>query len=243
MSLADRREALKLAIGCALMPVFASHARAATITANTIPAGPAITPPDGMMIYRRTMLRELPGGASLEVARDFTVRFERLGEGFRLTGSQRTARVTAPENLASLARLEEQRVETGIFPLVLNANGHILEGAGTDPSEEVRLALENVQRRFAGRGAEAGELIEALQATSAQLTATLPFDLFCPNHPSRTESQQITLPWGDSGEVTTRFEAERDPQTGLMRNASREVVTRLGGEQRRSLESWALMAA
>jgi hypothetical protein len=36
------------------------------------------------------------------------------------------------------------------------------------------------------------------------------------------------------------FSAARDPATGLMREARREVVTELDGDRRTTLESWQL---
>ena len=39
------------------------------------------------------------------------------------------------------------------------------------------------------------------------------------------------------------FDAVRDPATGLMREASREVVTEAAGGRRRTLESWRLTPA
>jgi hypothetical protein len=36
------------------------------------------------------------------------------------------------------------------------------------------------------------------------------------------------------------FTAERDPATGLMREARREIVTQVSGDLRRTVESWTL---
>ena len=68
----------------------------------------------------------------------------------------------------------------------------------------------------------------------------LPRDLFAPPDAPRTEHGEVALPGGELGEVTVTFTALRDPATGLMRQALREVVTALEGDRRRTLESWRL---
>ena len=68
----------------------------------------------------------------------------------------------------------------------------------------------------------------------------LPVDLFAPVEMSRRESRQVALPGGEAGEVAVTFTAERDPRTGLMRQATREVRTRLSGDLRSTVETWRL---
>ncbi len=235
---AARRDALRLACGAALMPLLGTRRAFATdILAKQI------APPTSAMIYRRILERELPGGPVLRVTRDFAVRFEGVGEGFRLIGQQVLAHVEAPANLAQLAALEEQRVELGIFPLLLDGAGRIIAGNDDQPNDQIASALAEVQRLLGDAGEEASTLVEALHATGSQLTAELPLDLFSPAEGPREERQQITLPWGETGEVATRFEAVCDPQTKLMRSARREVITRLGEDERRSAERWELFMA
>lgn len=235
---AARRDALRLGLGAALLPLLGTR----QAFASEVPAK-HIAPPTSEMIYRRVLERELPGGAVLRVARDFAVRFESVGRGFQLSGRQILAQVDAPANLAQLAALEEQRVELGIFPLLLDSSGRIVDGSDDLPNEQIFNALAEVRRRLGSTGEEAGTLVEALHAAGPQLTSELPLDLFSPAEGAREEHQQITLPWGDSGEVATRFEAVCDPQTMLMRSAQREVITRLGSDERRSGERWELFAA
>jgi hypothetical protein len=192
------------------------------------------------MVYRRTLERSLPGGAMFRVSRDFSVRFEEAGAGFVLTGEQVSARVDAPANLADLAALERQRVEVGIFPLLLDGFGQIIDGQEPAQSGEVARAVSDIRQRFGNEGAEASALIAAVHQAGTRLTAELPHDLFAPHESPREAREEITLPWGDRGEVLTVFEAERDPLTRLMRSARREVVTRLGNDERRSSEFWEL---
>ena len=92
-------------------------------------------------------------------------------------------------------------------------------------------------------GAEVVQLIDALSASGASLTAHLPPDLFAPRQEESEQRQEITLPWGQTGEVRVHFAATRSGDTGLMRLATRDVVTMLEGEERRSTERWELFAA
>lgn len=242
MTCADRREMLKFALGASLLPLLASQRVAAEM-----PGSSSILPPSGNMLYRRRLVRGLPDGKTFTVTRDFRVRFEPVAAGFILGGEQLSARVEAPEALASFAAIEEQRVETGMFPLMLDAAGQIVEGNAELSASAAEHAMRDVRQRFpveTGKQAnEAVDFIEALHNTGTRLTAELPRDLFAPVDNSRSDRREIALPWGDKGEVTTHFEAERDPLTQLMRHAHREVITRMGNDMRRNFEGWDLLPA
>ena len=235
----DRRTALRLALGAALLPLAAARPVLASSASSVEP----IAPPTGPMIYRRTLERQLPGGAALVVSRDFAVQFEPWEHGFRISGQQVAARVDAPENIANLAALEQQRIEDGIFPLLLDRTGLILHGADMAPAEELTQALAEVRRQLGTEGEEASTLVEALHMTGARLSAHLPQDLFSPDPIERDAREEITLPWGDSGVVVTRFAATRDPATRLMRVARRDVITQIGSDERRSGEWWELFSS
>lgn len=179
MTCADRREMLKLALGASLLPLLASQGVSAA-TSGTSP----IRPPWGSMLYRRRLVRGLPGGANFTVAREFRVRFEPVASGFILSGTQVSAHVEAPEALASFAAIEEQRVETGMFPLMLNASGQIVEGNADLSASAAEQAMRDVRERFPVKAGsqpnEAVDFIEALHSTGTKLTAELPKDLFAP---------------------------------------------------------------
>ena len=238
----DRRSALRLAAGAALLPFLAQGQTAfaqAILTGGQTPES-AIAPPAGTMVYRRTLERALPGGFMFRVSRDFAVRFEQAEAGFLVTGTQVRASVDAPANLADLARLEQQRVEAGIFPLVLDRLGGIVDGQESAPDSEVARVLTDIRARFGNDDAEAGALIAAVHQAGTLLTARMPQDLFAPQEGTREAREEIALPWGDRGEVVTIFAAARDPLTRLMRSARRVVVTRMGADERRSSELWEL---
>ena len=238
MGKTDRRESLRLALGAAILPFLAS----APLRAANGLSGGNFVPPNGTMTFRRIIERALPGGdAVLRGTRVYDVEFTRLAGGsFKVRGFQTNAQVEAPEHLAALARLEEQRVETGLFPLTLDPNGQITDWPQRMDGPHFARALEQVRTQFVGDESEAGILIEALHNVGNQMLAFLPHDLFAPAEMPRTQSQEIELPWGEMGEVATLFEAERDPASGVMRQAYRTVTTKLSGEERQSTESWAL---
>ncbi|MCL6249984.1 hypothetical protein M3P36_02820 [Altererythrobacter sp. KTW20L] len=232
----NRRDALRLALGAALLPLFAT--RPALASAN--PMVDQIAPPPGQMIYRRSIERQLPGGPTLAISRDFAVEFERLDTGFRVTGEQVAARVDWPAPLEHLAALERQRVENGVFPMLLDEVGHIVEGPEAASGEELSRALADVRAMMAGAGEEASTLVEALHQSGTRLTTHLPRDLFAPLADERSAREEVILPWGDAGEIETRFTALRDPASRLMSSARREITTRIGNDERRSGEQWEL---
>ncbi|MXO70489.1 hypothetical protein [Alteraurantiacibacter buctensis] len=232
-----RRTVLRTAAGLSLLPLFASRQALAAGEAATI------APPSGDMIYRRTVVRPLPGAIVLTATRDFRVRFSAREGGFLVDGEQVAARVQAPASLSTIARMEEQRVERGLFPLALDRAGRIVDGEAAAPDVTLGQALDEARRQLPDQGAEIGQLLDALSAGSAGIMAYLPLDLFAPVEEHQEQRQAIELPWGQTGEVVVRFAATRSAETGLMRLATRDVVTKLEGEERRSAERWELFAA
>lgn len=237
---ADRRALLRLAGLAAALPLL----RAAPAL-----AGAAFAPPAGPMRYTRRLERGLPGGASLTVRRSFAVRFVSEGDGFRVDGAQAGVEVEAPAQIEALARLERERVETGVFPLVLDAAGAIRSVAPFAASAQLDEAVREVTAQIAqwrhtpAEREQLNAFVAAVHRSAARLVTELPHDLFAPVDYPRAESRAIALPGGGAGQVRTRFTAARDPATGLMREAQREVVTEVSGESRRTLESWTLALA
>ena len=237
---ADRRTVLRLAAAGLLLPL------ASRVAAHPASPGARVSPPHGPMLYSRRLERALSGGASFVVGRSFEVRFAHAADGFRVEGHQVGVEVEAPEELAAFARIEREREERGLFPLLLDAHGRIADGAGTPVATRLDEAVREILAQLAARphtAAERAELVgfvNAFHQSAGRLVTELPRDLFAPAAAPRSESREVALPGGDSGEVTVTFSAARDPATGLMRQALREVVTRLHGDRRRTLESWRL---
>lgn len=236
MSRTDRRMLLRLI--AATMVVLPGAAAAA-------PAASRFAPPSQPMRYTRRLERQLADGAHLAVTRSFVVRFVRNGRGFRVEGEQVDVQVEAPEALAAFASLERQRRENGLFPLTLDGDGRITGGAAPPAArldDAVREAVARIDQhpRDMVERAELLQFVNAIQQSAGGVLTELPHDLFAPGHDRYRESRTIELPDGRAGAVTVTFSATTDPSTGLMREAAREVLTDLGGERRRTLESWAL---
>ena len=225
-------------------------------TAATLPLlrfGPAIAqpagrfaPPAAPMLYARRLERSLADGAWLVVDRGFAVRFVREGDGFRVDGEQVSVEVEAPPGLDALARLERERVESGLFPLQLDAAGairglsHVAASAQLDQAvREVAARIERWDHAPVERE-ELRAFVEAVHRSAGDLVTELPRDLFAPAEPRREETRAIALPGGGAGRVTVTFTAARDPLTGLMVEARREVVTEVSADLRRTIESWRL---
>lgn len=239
----DRRNVMRFALGAALLPVLASRAEA------VVPMAGYFAPPTGEMLYHRGIKRILLGGASIEVTRSYTVQFEPVRSGFRVEGHQVSVDIQAPANLREYFQLEEERVESGVFPLMLDWAGQIIDGESSLLSPQVEQALAAMNRQLqssthAPRGAdELTLMIDSLHQAGTALTSQLPRDLFAPVEAFRQQAREIALPWGEAGAVSTAFRAKSDPETGLMREAQRDVVTRLSGQERRMQEFWHLARA
>jgi hypothetical protein len=108
--------------------------------------------------------------------------------------------------------------------------------------EAVREALAEIERwQLAPAERDAMRaFVETIHRTAGALVTEPPRDLFAPVDCPREETRAIALPDGAAGQVRVRFTAERDPATGLMREARREVLTAVAGDSRRTVESWTL---
>lgn len=110
----------------------------------------------------------------------------------------------------------------------------------------VERAIREAAARIEALGDSSGEkallqqFVAVIHQTAGKLVSDLPVDLFAPVQSRRHESREVSLPGGEAGEVTVLFNARSDPATGVMQEAVREVVTALGGDQRRTVESWRL---
>ena len=231
----DRRNVLRLAGAAILLPLAATAA-----------GQPRFAPPDGPMLYSRRIERDLADGAAFVVTRRFAVRFRPREDGFLVEGEQVDVEVEAPEALAAFARIERERTERGLFPLRLDPEGRIAgavaEAEGSDLDEAVREVLARIDDlpREQGERAELLRFVAAIHEGAGRTLTELPPDLFAPDPSPRTETREVPLPNGGKGAVTVTFAASADPATGLLREATREVLTQLEGSRRRTLESWRL---
>ena len=240
MSATDRRTLLRCAAAAMLLPALSA------VPLRGLAQGPRFAPPAGPMLYTRRLERWLAHGASFIVSRGFEMRLQREAVGYLVDGRQVEVEVEAPEALAAFVRIEREREERGMFPLLLDEGGTIAAGAAapvaTRLDDAVREALAVLEARSHARAerAQLVRFVNAFHQSAGKLVTELPRDLFAPAQSPRSERREIALPGGDSGEVTMTFSAMRDPATGLMRQAQREIVTALDGDRRRTLESWRL---
>ncbi len=236
---AGRRSLLRLAGMALALPLVSIG------TAAAQPRGP-FTPPAGALLYTRRLERELADGAHVAVTRSFTVRFVREPDGFRVDGEQVAVEVEAPEALADLAKLERERQETALFPLWLDLTGTIRGVSRSAQSDQLDRAVREVLSRIEQGPHSPAErdllrtFVEAVHCSAGDLVTELPRDLFAPAEMLRDESREIGLPDGETGQVRITFSAERDPATGLMQQARREVVTEVAGDRRHTVETWSL---
>ncbi len=241
----DRRGALRLALAAAVAPSLTwRHANA-----QAVPGG-LIDPPARPMAYQRILTRDLIDGNSFSVARIFTVEFQRFSGGFMVHGRQDDVSVNAPRQLAQFAEIESSRDESDMFPLALDPFGLILSrDRQASPCESVEQAIERTLAALSDQqlGREERDSLQifvaSLHAAGQSITAHLPVDLFAPSSSTRCDEHSIALPDGGQGRVTTRFGGERDDTTGLMRVASREIVTEVDNSRRTTSESWNLAPA
>ena len=199
------------------------------------------------MRYRRSVTRLLPDGAVLRVTRDFTVRFADASGGYALHGEQVDVAIDAPEAIAGLMQLEAARDESGLFPIALDRGGRIRsEYRGEVSRERIEQAVERTRAELERQSlapddrAALSRFVAAVHAVGGDLIAHLPVDLFAPVEQSRRDEQAVPLPGGGEGSVVSLFTARIDSQTGLMREASRAIVTRVAGDRRETREDWSL---
>jgi hypothetical protein len=236
----DRRTLLRGAMAAALAPVLASRAGAVAAARGRF------APPAGPMTFTRRLERGLPDGNKLVVERGFAVSFAPAPGGWTLAGAQAVVTVDAPAWVASLAALERQRVETGLFPLALDRTGLIVDGPDPRRAVELDRAVAIVRGVIdqaslaADERAELEAFVRAVHDAGAKLASQLPGDLFAPRVGATRAERELTLPGGGAGTIAVSFTAVTDPATGLMRHARREIVTMIAADRRVTREDWTL---
>ena len=237
---ADRREVLCKLAGFAIVPIIALPIRPAT--AATI--GPKIAPGLAFTLHRE-LEREVSGGKAVVVRRAWACRFEAIGRGMGVSGSQVSASVDAPPSLGAFAAIEERRQETGFLPATLDANGLILPRGERKGSPEIAtaaaLALELFEALPAGdpRIPAARQFLAEVSNRAALLLSRVPSDLFFPV--SGTTREERPMEAGEeAARVVIETEAAADPHTGLLERFERRIVTRIGSDTRLSRDRWTL---
>jgi hypothetical protein len=159
--------------------------------------------------------------------------------------------VTAPPKLAELARIEQARDASGLFPLMLTATGAILTApVAASESDTVAAAMRAAEGLIArhtripqDERARIGFYLAEVQRAGTGLLDVLPGDLLFPTGQPITQSEPVALPDGLMGEFTFRYAAVRQPDAPWLARAERQVESRIGATQRTALETWMLAPA
>lgn len=205
--------------------------------------------PDQALRLTRTLERGLGegGGAAITVRRWWDVTFQRQGRGTVVNGRQTGAAVDAPPSLEALARIEQQRDASGMFPLMLSENGAILTTrVAPDESDTVTAALRAAESFIAGQPVPTDQrararfyLAEVHRAGSGLLDA-LPGDLLYPAGVPVERSEVVTLPDGVTGRFVLSYKAVPQPDAPWLARAERRVITTVDGYDRQAAEVWTL---
>lgn len=229
------------------LTTLAALAPACVIPARASTTDQLIAPPPGQMRYCRTVVRDIADGSHFTVCRQFLVDFRQFAGGFMMHGTQESVSADAPAALAQYAAMEEARDESGLFPIALDPYGQILSAdVATNARDDVQHAVDHALAEISRQPiapedrAALAAYVSALQLASQRVTAHLPVDLFAPSPAPRRQERRIALPGGGEGLVASSFGGVRDRETGLMRNAEREVVTMVADSSKRSREEWTL---
>ena len=223
---------------------------AAAIGLGAIPsrtlAAASVDVPIGSMLLSRQLERSLRDGADVTVRRSWQVEFSPQGRGFMVRGRQVAVEVSAPENLARLAQIEEERSTADMWPLLLSADGRLM-GAGDAVREaDLSAALREAESMIAARDINAGkratqvQLLEAMTRAGSSLLEALPEDLFFPDSTQLHAVRDVQLPGGLKGEFELRYNAVPVSRSGWLDHARREVVTRIEETEQRASEEWRL---
>jgi hypothetical protein len=201
------------------------------------------------MLFRRILQRELAGGFAIVVEREFGIGFRPVVGGYQIGGRQMAVTVDAPPNLEAYARLEREREEDGMFPLVLDEHGLIRFGPEGRPDTNIASALELAMAQLSGELAAQDEREQAqgfvlgLQRAAGTIASAMPVDLFVPPATLQQASRAMTLPDGTSGSLSTEYSGTISPETGLLAEARRAIITDTGGSRRETVETWTLKPA
>ena len=199
----------------------------------------------------RVLVRSLADGQELRATRRWSISFARAAnDTLRVTGTQISARVEAPEALRAIARMEENRTETGFLPLLLDESGRVV-GDDPDvslpplPEEAVAHALAFARsRQSEATPADASrQFFTDLASSGDQWLTRLPGDLFFPAPRHRRASRPITLPDGTQGMVEMTETAVANSQSGLLERFSREVSTSTQSITSAGRDDWQLLPA
>ncbi|MEP0189339.1 MAG: hypothetical protein ABJP70_03325 [Erythrobacter sp.] len=234
MTQIDRRVALGAMIGAGAL--FAMPATAAQ----------RLELPQSPMRLTRRLDREMGRGAKVVVTRDWSVQFAQQRSGIAISGEQTSVNVEAPESVAAFAELEEQRSTSGMFPFLLSENGLITKTGQYvevyDEAKAIQMAQGKIQNSELSYESREGILLAlgVLQSSFSSLLDQMPADLFFPASKPVKRVQTVDLQNGVTGEFELTYAALSSKQGAWLKHAERQVITRIGSDERRSREVWSM---
>lgn len=239
-----RRSAVLWAGVSALMPM-AAHSQAGVVASAA--SSTVFTAADKPLILTRTVRRSLPGGREIVATRSYSVRITRNSAGFTVIGELADSQVQAPEQLAALAAIEKSRPDPGMFPIELDARGHITSAGPAVRGQALHRAAQTVSSAVghalpdpAGAN-QAQAFVQHVRSNGAG--SQWPADLFHPAPGTRQQSSVIDTGGGAPGRVTVEIEAQASPGDGMLQRLRRVVRTELDGTERITSEEWTLSEA
>lgn len=236
-----RRNALTFALAG-----LASGSLMSAIRARAGSGAEPLTAPSQPMVLTRRLSRGLRDGMTIVVTRSWRVAFTQQARGIAVRGEQIEVSVEAPPQLAPLSEIEQSRPTSGIFPILLGPDGLIMAAGAASDADTVDAALAAARGVMAQHGLSSGSVAQHaryladLQQAGSSLLEAWPADLFYPSPLPRRIVREVALPDGQTGEFELRWTASTQADSPLLREARREVLTRIGESERRSSEDWSL---
>jgi hypothetical protein len=196
------------------------------------------------LLLTRTLYRPLPDGKAIVTRRSYSVRIVPDGAGFRVEGELVQATVDAPPTLGALAEIERRRPDSGMFPILLDAQGQIRGGGNVLSDGALGRAAKIAAESIGVSGLPAIDMLQAQafvrHLASRNPRSQWPADVFNPAAGKRDETRVIALPGGEEGHVTIEIASQGANQTGRVALLERVVTTNLDGDTRVTREQWQL---
>ena len=132
-----------------------------------------------------------------------------------------------------------------LLPATLDANGLILPRVERKGSPEIATAAELALALFEALPAgdpripAARQFLAEVSNRAALLLSRVPSDLFFPTTGSTREERPMEAR-GETARVAIETEAVADPDTGLLDQFERRIITQIGPDTRLSRDSWTL---
>ncbi len=203
--------------------------------------------PQQTMRLRRVLERALYDGSIIGVEREWAVEFRRQRAGIVITGHHVSARVSAPQALEAMARIERRRSTQRLFPITLDAVGRIMDAGPFTLHSDIALAAQAASRLWPSNDAARPNPFELLRQIpqGPNLSQTgmgdhLPPDLFFPFDRDQRTLRKLDFPDGLSGEIELWNRAKSQADQPWLEHWERTVTTSFGGSRRKSSEIWSL---